>query len=108
MSHVTAHVLDASAGRPAVGVAVTLSDGSGAVLAEAVTNDDGRVTDLGPEVLEPGTYEVRFASGAYFAAQGVACFHPYVPVVFTVEAGQGHYHVPLLLSPFAYSTYRGS
>ncbi len=108
MSHVTAHVLDASAGRPAAGVAVTLSDAAGTVLAESVTDDDGRVKELGPAVLDPGTYEVRFASGDHFAAQGVACFHPYVPVVFTVEAGQGHYHVPLLLSPFAYTTYRGS
>lgn len=108
MSHVTAHVLDASAGRPAEGVAVTLSDAFGTVLAEATTNADGRVTDLGPDALDPGTYEVRFASGDHFAAQGVACFHPYVPVVFTVEAGQAHYHVPLLLSPFAYTTYRGS
>ena len=80
MSFVTAHVLDASAGRPAVGVGVTLSDASGSVLAQAVTNDDGRVPDLGPESLEPGTYEVRFSSGDHFAAQDVACFHPYVPV----------------------------
>ncbi len=108
MSFVTAHVLDASAGRPAAGVAVTLSDAGGEVLASSVTNDDGRVTDLGPESLDPGTYEVRFASGDHFAVQGVACFHPYVPVVFTVVAGQAHYHVPLLLSPFAYTTYRGS
>lgn len=108
MSYVTAHVLDASAGRPAAGVAVRLADASGTVLAEATTDDDGRVTDLGPESLDPGTYEVRFASGDHFAAQGVTCFHPYVPVVFTVEAGQAHYHVPLLLSPFAYTTYRGS
>ncbi len=108
MSFVTAHVLDASAGRPAAGVAVTLSDTGGTVLASSLTDDDGRVTDLGPESLDPGTYEVRFASGDHFAVQGVACFHPYVPVVFTVVAGQAHYHVPLLLSPFAYTTYRGS
>ena len=108
MSFVTAHVLDASAGRPAAGVGVTLSDASGTLLAEAVTDDDGRVTDLGPDALEEGTYEVRFASGDHFARQGVACFHPYVPVVFSVVAGQAHYHVPLLLSPFAYTTYRGS
>lgn len=108
MSHVTAHVLDASAGRPAAGVAVRLSDATGTVLAESVTDDDGRVPDLGPDALDPGTYEVRFGSGDYFDAQGTACFHPYVPVVFSVVAGQGHYHVPLLLSPFAYTTYRGS
>jgi hydroxyisourate hydrolase len=81
-------------------------------IARAATDDDGRVRDLGPAVLHPGTYRVRFATGAWFAARGVEAFYPEVTVAFTLGApgqpGAGHYHVPLLLSPFAYSTYRGS
>ncbi len=108
MSHVTAHVLDAAAGTPAQGVAVDLTDDSGEHLGTAVTDADGRVRDLGPERLGPGTYQVSFASGAYFDRSGTPCFHPRVAVVFSVAADQEHYHIPLLLSPFAYTTYRGS
>lgn len=108
MSHVTAHVLDASRGRPAAGVAVTLTDQAGRTVAEAVTDDDGRIGSFGPDRLEEGTYTVRFGSGDYFAAQGVACFHPHVLVVFSVGTGGEHYHIPLLLSPYSYTTYRGS
>lgn len=108
MSYVTAHVLDAAAGRPATGVSVTLTDTDGHVLAVGVTDADGRVGDLGPDHLESGVHRVTFATGEYFAARGTACFHPEVSVVFTTESDQGHYHIPLLLSPFAYTTYRGS
>ncbi len=108
MSQISAHVLDAGVGRPAAGVVVTLLDAAGGPIAEATTDADGRVGTLGPDRLDPGTYAVRFGSGDYFAAQGVTCFHPEVLVTFTVAPGEAHHHVPLLLSPFAYTTYRGS
>lgn len=108
MSYITAHVLDASAGVPADGVAVRLAAADGTVVAEAVTNDDGRVPDLGPDRLDPGVYQVTFGSGEYFAARRVDSFHPEVSVLFTVDSEQAHYHIPLLLSPYSYTTYRGS
>ncbi|MCK9796057.1 hydroxyisourate hydrolase [Isoptericola sp. 4D.3] len=110
-SHITTHVLDAVSGVPAAGVAVSLwSVGADAAerIAEATTDDDGRVKDLGPESLRPGTYRVTFATGDYFARKGVETFYPSITIDFTVEEGRDHYHVPCLLSPFAYSTYRGS
>jgi len=106
MSVVTTHVLDSVTGLPARGVAVRL-DGRG-VTAEARTDDDGRVRELGPARLDRGIYRVVFATGDWFAAQGRETFYPEVVVTFTVEDPDGHLHVPLLLSPYAYSTYRGS
>ena len=108
MSYLTAHVLDATAGTPAQGVTVTLLTAAGEVIATATTNNDGRVPELGPDLLDAGDYRIEFGTGAYFATRGQATFYPRVVVDFTVVAGQAHYHVPLLLSPFAYSTYRGS
>ena len=108
MSHLSAHVLDAAAGAPAAGVAVQLATAAGEVIASATTNSDGRVGDLGPDRLESGEYAVTFGSGDYFAGRGTACFYPSVTVLFTVAAEQPHYHVPLLLSPYSYTTYRGS
>lgn len=113
MSFITTHVLDNAAGLPAGGIAVELrgvgSDGeAGPVIASGVTDQDGRIGDLGPEELETGTYRLRFAVGDYFASRGQETFFPEVTVSFAAEADAGHYHVPLLLSPFAYSTYRGS
>lgn len=110
-SHVTTHVLDAVAGVPAAGVAVALArhDAAGTTeVAAAVTDADGRCHDLGPARLEPGTYRLVLATGPYFAARGTETFYPQVTVDFRVEEGRDHYHVPLLLSPFAYTTYRGS
>lgn len=110
MSHLTTHVLDAATGRPATGVGVALARvaDSGAVtaIAEGVTDADGRLA-LGPDRLEDGVHTLTFATGAYYAAREVETFYPAAIVTFTV-AGEGHLHVPLLLSPFAYSTYRGS
>ena len=97
------HVLDAVSGRPAAGVPVRLEHG-GTVVARAVTDDDGRVRELGG--LEAGTYRLVFDTGAYFA--GTPAFYPEVVVTFAVTDTAAHHHVPLLLSPFAYSTYRGS
>lgn len=108
MSYLTAHVLDASTGSPAAGVAVRLETADGTRLASTRTNSDGRVTDLGPDDLEPGPYRVTFGSGDYFASRDVECFYPEVTVLFSVAAGRAHSHIPLLLSPYAYTTYRGS
>lgn len=108
MSYITTHVLDATAGRPAAGVAVTLATVAGRTIATGVTNDDGRVADLGPDRLDPGDYRIDFRTGEYFAGRGQETFYPQVSINFCVSADQAHYHVPLLLSPFAYSTYRGS
>ena len=108
MSYVTTHVLDATAGRPAAGVAVTLATIDGESIATGVTNDDGRVADLGPDRLEPGDYRIDFRTGEYFAGNGAETFYPKVTICFSTSSEQAHYHVPLLLSPFAYSTYRGS
>lgn len=106
MSHVTTHVLDAVTGIPADGIAVELSHG-GKVLATGTTDDDGRIGSLGPDRLDPGRYQVRFETGEYFARDDLDTFYPEVTVTFEIT-GPEHYHVPLLLSPFAYSTYRGS
>lgn len=106
MSHLTTHILDATAGTPAAGVAVTLAHLDGATIDAAETSADGRLA-LGPDRLDDGDYSLTFATGAYFRSRGVASFHPVASVAFTV-AGDAHLHVPLLLSPFAYSTYRGS
>jgi len=108
MSFLTAHVLDAVAGKPAPGVTVRLQTATGTALGEATTDADGRVRDLGPDTLAPGEYRVTFATGAYFAGRGQETLYPRVTIDVAVAAGQAHYHVPLLLSPFAYTTYRGS
>jgi 5-hydroxyisourate hydrolase len=108
VSHVTTHVLDAALGRPAEGVAVALYDADGGLVAEGVTDDDGRVADLGPDVLPAGEYGVVFETGLYFARTDTPTFYPRVSIDFEIVDATAHYHVPLLLSPFAFSTYRGS
>jgi 5-hydroxyisourate hydrolase len=110
-SRITTHVLDATAGRPAVGVAVELlvSDGGGwRSLDAAVTDADGRVSRIGDDDLPTGDYRLRFDTAAWFAARGVDAFYPEVVLTFHVADDGRHVHAPLLLSPFAYSTYRGS
>lgn len=110
-SRVTTHVLDAVNGRPAVGVAATLEKqvGSGwEPVATGETDDDGRIADFGPVDLAPGTYRVGFDTAAYFARTGQTAFYPAVSITFTLDDAEAHYHVPLLLSPYAFSTYRGS
>jgi 5-hydroxyisourate hydrolase len=101
------HVLDAMSGRPAAGIVVTLTDASGATLATAATNDDGRIGSLGDE-LSAGIYRLQFATGAYFAELHVPTFYPEVVIAFEITDPGGRHHVPVLLSPYAYSTYRGS
>lgn len=111
MSTVTTHVLDTALGRAAAGVPVrleTVSGGTSIALADAVTDSDGRVKNIGPDSLAAGTYRLVFDTAAYFRATGQAGFNPEVAVTFTVADPDQHYHVPLLLSPFSYSTYRGT
>lgn len=123
-SPITTHVLDTAVGRPAAGVRITLeslgaaelgpaqagaTQSGAAVIGSGVTDDDGRVTDLlEPGSLKAGTYRITFFVEEYLQASGRSGFYPQVPVVFRVEATDEHYHVPLLLNPFGYSTYRGS
>ncbi len=105
MSLVTTHILDTAAGRPAADVGVRLETGTGHPVAAGRTDADGRIRDLGPETLEPGVYRLVFDTGAHL---GPDSFFPEVTLTFRIADGTEHHHVPLLLSPFAYSTYRGS
>lgn len=107
-SFVTTHVLDASSGVPAQGVSVSLRADGTDELASGITDAQGRVHDLGPPSLPAGRYRLTFDSAGYFARRGLETFYPAVDIVFEVVAGASHYHVPLLLSPFAFTTYRGS
>lgn len=113
MSSITSHVLDTTLGRPAAGVSVALyrlaADVGATKVGGGMTDDDGRVRTLLPPgtVLEAGDYRLHFDTGGYFAREGRECFYPSVDVTFRIVA-DGHYHVPLLLNPFGYSTYRGS
>lgn len=111
-SQVTTHILDTSAGKPAQRVAVNLFqfvDNAWKKIATGRTNDDGRVPDLLPPVLklEYNRYMLRFETAAYFAAAGQESFYPEVQIIFNIK-DESHYHVPLLLNPFGYTTYRGS
>ncbi len=103
---VSTHVLDSVLGRPAAGVAVRLLAGDD-VVADGVTDGDGRCR-LTEEATAAGPHRLVFDTGAWFAAQGRAAFYPEVVLTFVVQEPAEHHHVPLLLAPFAYSTYRGS
>jgi 5-hydroxyisourate hydrolase len=111
---ISTHILDLTKGQPAASVKVTLlifdAKGHWTDKAAAKTDFEGRCRALTPEdqAVAPGTYRLRFDTGAYFAAQGTQPFFPYVEITFSVTDAAKHYHVPLLLSPFGYSTYRGS
>lgn len=111
-SPITTHVLDVSRGRPASGVLVRLTretDGEWQELSEKRTDSDGRVKDLlAAGTLTAGTYRLEFALTEYFQAQNVESFYPAAAITFVVKNPSEHHHVPLLLSPFGYSTYRGS
>lgn len=104
---ISTHILDTSRGRPAEGVTVVLS-ANGRELARGVTNSDGRVKPLLETIPAAGAYRITFEVAPYFAAQKVESFFPSVSIDFTVKAVGEHYHVPLLLNPFGFSTYRGS
>lgn len=111
-SPITTHVLDTARGYPAAGVAIVLERQLAEgwqVIGRGTTDADGRLRSLlAPGELSVGTYRLSFDTGAYFAAQKVDGFYPQAAVIFVVRDAQAHYHVPLLLSPYGYSTYRGS
>ncbi|HMG47973.1 MAG TPA: hydroxyisourate hydrolase [Allosphingosinicella sp.] len=111
MTSLSTHVLDTMHGRPAAGMAVALSGPDGEI-ARGTTDADGRCPDLAPAELAPGRYTLRFAVAGYFREQGVALPDPpfldEVAVDFGIATDGGHYHVPLLVSPYGYATYRGS
>lgn len=113
MSQITTHVLDTRSGSPAVGVPIVLQifeDGAWVELGSGQTDNDGRISDLIDEnsELDTGKYKMKFHIGLYFDEQGISTFYPYAEIVFNVENPEEHYHIPLLLSPFGYTTYRGS
>ncbi len=111
VSHVTTHILDTGTGRPASGVKATLEAKSATgwqEIGSGITDGDGRIKNLGPERIEAGTYRIAFDTGSYFGERGTETFFPAVELTFALKDQTQHYHVPLLISPFAYSTYRGS
>jgi 5-hydroxyisourate hydrolase len=112
MSQLTTHILDTTKGKPAPGVHVILYKHKleeWIEITKGVTNNDGRIPDLlkKGEIMELGTYKLRFETQSYFAKQSIQTFYPFVEITFQVTT-EDHYHVPLLLNPFGYSTYRGS
>lgn len=108
MATISTHVLDTSLGKPAAGVPITLMRAdNGSTVGSGITDSDGRVKDLAGAPITPGVYRLHFDTSAYFAATSRGTFYPEVAVVFRV-VDDSHHHVPLLLSPFGYSTYRGS
>ena len=110
-SHITTHILDTGTGRPASGVKATLEAKSASgwqEIGSGVSDADGRIGNLGPVQVEAGHYRVSFETGDYFGKQGTESFFPAVSIEFFAKNTDEHYHVPLLISPFAYSTYRGS
>lgn len=112
MSQLTTHILNTTLGKPAAGVTIVLYEQSNSNWQEVVsgiTNADGRITDWLPkeQVLPAGDYKLRFETGNYFKQLGMPSFYPFVEIVFSI-IDSAHYHVPLLLNPYGYSTYRGS
>ena len=111
---ISTHILDTSAGCPADGLSVHLESLTDAedwrVVGSGITDRDGRVGNLVDDQasIATGTYRLTFETGDYFERTGVSSFHPSVQIVFSVRDADEHYHVPLLLSPFGYTTYRGS
>ena len=121
MSTISTHILDTSLGKPAAGVRVSLervhAAGSTAranaasttsTIAAASTDANGRIPTMGDSGIAPGTYNLRFDTAEYFSRAKRPVFYPEVVVTFRFEAADEHFHIPLLLSPFGYSTYRGS
>lgn len=113
MSQVTTHILDTSLGEPASNVEVQLysySNNEWNELGQGKTDSDGRVTNLidSDQSLEAGEYKLRFEIASHYSSNNTESFYPFIDIVFKISAGGQHYHVPLLLNPFGYSTYRGS
>ena len=112
MSQLTTHILDTTKGKPAPGVRLSLHqqhEDDWKEIGLGTTNNDGRVMDLlkKDSFLSLGTYKIRFETGEYFDKEGIHSFYPFVEIIFNITT-QEHYHIPLLISPHGYSTYRGS
>lgn len=112
MSQLTTHILDTTQGKPAAGVVIALyqqHQNDWKEIVRGITNHDGRITDWLPkdELLPHGQYKLKFETGDYYKQLMISSFYPFVEVVFSIT-DSSHYHVPLLLNPFGYSTYRGS
>ena len=109
---ISTHILDTTQGKPAAGVSVVLErqmdTQTWSEVARKVTDSDGRVKPLLETIPAAGAYRITFAVADYFKQQGVECFYPRVAIEFSVRSANEHYHVPLLLNPFGFSTYRGS
>jgi 5-hydroxyisourate hydrolase len=109
MSHsLSTHVLDTTLGQPARGMRLTLKNEQGHLIAEGHTNDDGRFNDWPEAGFDNGIYELTFHTGDYLTAQYGQAFYPKASICFELAGPQAHFHVPLLVSPYSYSTYRGS
>ena len=108
MTGLSTHVLDAVSGSPATGLAVTLQDASGTVLSEGTTDADGRISQVNTTPLIAGISHLVFDTGSWFSDNDIKAFYPEIDICFEVDDPDRHYHVPVLLSPFSYSTYRGS
>ena len=112
MSQITTHILDTTRGKPAAGITIVLYRGENdewTEIARGTTNNDGRIPDLLSKnvILEIGIYKMRFETKDYFDKDRIPTFYPYVEIIFDLQSTD-HYHIPLLLNPFGYSTYRGS
>jgi len=109
---ISTHVLDVMRGLPAAGLAVTLSrrepDGDWKAVGESETDSDGRIRQLTEDELDAGEYQLRFDTRRYFERSGLEAFYPEVLVVFNVDDAAAHVHVPVLLSAFGYTTYKGT
>ncbi|NDZ96485.1 hydroxyisourate hydrolase [Streptomyces sp. SID6673] len=108
MTGLSTHVLDAVSGSPARGVSISLRDSTGTELAAGLTDDDGRIGQVTTAPLAPGTYHLVFDTGQWFDTHGIDGFYPEIDLCFAVDDPTRHYHVPVLLSPYSYTTYRGS
>ncbi len=113
MSSITTHILDTTSGRPGAGIAVSLERKTHSTgwlrLADGMTDTDGRINDLLSvnQAFDPGHYRLIFETAPYFLLQNIECFFPQIAINFVVKDTSQHYHVPLFLSPFGYSAYRG-
>lgn len=109
MSHtLSTHVLDTTFGQPARGLKLTLKDEQGQIIAEGLTNEDGRFKDWPTDGFKNGVYELTFHTGDYLIRQHGQAFYPKASICFELTGADAHFHVPLLVSPYSYSTYRGS
>lgn len=107
MISLSSHILDTTLGQPVEGMVIELTTPKGQS-AQVVTNQDGRCNQWQDIELGPGVHTLRFHTGPYLLAQHGSAFYPYVDIHFEIQPNQGHYHIPLLISPYGYSSYRGS